>query len=261
MRKFLILLSFAGAILIATAAHAVTASVSLAWNPSSSTNVAAYMVYYGTSSGSYISAVPVQNATNVTINGLNSGTTYYFAATSIDKAGNQSAYSSEISAVAGASGSVTITAQPSNQSAAVGQPATFSVSASGSNLSYQWNFNSSAISNATGSTLTLSNVAAAQAGNYSVNVSSAGSLTSSSAATLTVYATASAILNSSALSAGQFAVGVSGVPGYKYVVMASTDLKNWNPLQTNLAPFNFVDANAAQFNQRFYRTEYLTNGN
>ena len=113
-------------------AHAVTqSSVSIGWTASSSPDVAAYMIYYGTSSGNYISAARVSNVTNITINGLTTGTTYYFAATSIDSSGNQSAFSSEISAVAGASGSVVITAQPASQSTAVGQSATFTVAASG----------------------------------------------------------------------------------------------------------------------------------
>jgi hypothetical protein len=40
------------------------------------------------------------------------------------------------------------------------------------------------------------------------------------------------------------------------VVQASTNLINWVPLQTNTAPFTFVDANAGNFRQRFYRSIY-----
>jgi hypothetical protein len=259
-----IIFLFASAALLATgvAAQAVTqSSVTIGWSPSSSPNLAGYMIYYGTSSGNYITAVLVDNsqATNVTINGLVPGTTYYFAATSIDSSGNQSAYSQEISAVVGSNGSVVITSQPASQSVAQGQPASFTVAATGSSLAYQWNFNGNTIPNATSPTLTLSNTAASQAGTYSVNVSGAGGNAASTPATLTVYATAAASLAAPAAPAGQFAVAVSGVPGYQYVVQASTDLVNWVSLQTNSAPFNFVDSNASQYSQRFYRTLYLTN--
>jgi hypothetical protein len=82
---------------------------------------------------------------------------------------------------------VTITSQPQNQTVTQGQGATFSVSAGGSTpLGYQWYFNSSAISGATGSSLTLNNVQASQAGSYTVVVSNVAGPVTSSAATLTV---------------------------------------------------------------------------
>jgi len=263
MRKILTPIVGATLLLLSASAQALTQStVSIAWSPSTSANVASYMIYYGTSSGNYISAVLAPaTATNVTIYGLTDGATYYFSATAIDNSGNQSAFSPEISAVVGAAGSVTITSQPSSQSVAQGQNATFAVAASGNSLAYQWNFNGNAIPNATTSTFTVTNAVAGQAGNYSVNVSSSeGGSTNSLPATLTVYATAAASLAAPATaSPGQFAVAVSGVPGYQYVVQASTDLTNWISLQTNVAPFNFVDANSGQFPRRFYRTFYLSN--
>ena len=66
-----------------------------------------------------------------------------------------------------------------------------------------------------------------------------------------------ATLNTLAQANGTFGLNVSGVPGYQYVVQASTDLVNWVAIQTNTAPFAFVDANANQFPRRFYRTYYL----
>jgi hypothetical protein len=36
-------------------------------------------------------------------------------------------------------------------------------------------------------------------------------------------------------------------------VQASTTLVDWEAVQTNVAPFTFVDSKASQFNQRFYR--------
>jgi hypothetical protein len=80
-----------------------------------------------------------------------------------------------------------ITSQPANQTVFVGQSATFSTAAAGTSpLSYQWNFNGNAITNATNATLTLTNVQLNQAGNYSVLVINPYGSTNSSPAALTV---------------------------------------------------------------------------
>jgi hypothetical protein len=60
--------------------------------------------------------------------------------------------------------------------------ATFSVTAAGTNLSYQWTFDSAAISGATASSFTITNVAQTNLGTYAVVVSNpSGSITSSNA--------------------------------------------------------------------------------
>lgn len=56
---------------------------------------------------------------------------------------------------------------------------------------------------------------------------------------------------------GRFTLTVSGVPGYQYVIQASTNLVDWVSVKTNTAPFTFVDTNAGQFNRRFYRSVYI----
>jgi len=61
-------------------------------------------------------------------------------------------------------------------------------------------------------------------------------------------------LTPATLAGGQFGFAVSGVLGRTYVVQASTDLVHWVPVQTNTAPFNFVDVNTASYSKRFYRT-------
>ncbi len=53
---------------------------------------------------------------------------------------------------------------------------------------------------------------------------------------------------------GQYAFTVTGSAGCNYVVQASTDLLAWVSLQTNAVPFTFVDTNAANFPQRYYRS-------
>ena len=76
-----------------------------------------------------------------------------------------------------------ITTQPASQTVAAGSSATFTTSATGTApLSYQWQFSGTNIAGATGTSLTLSNVQPAQAGNYAVLVTNAfGSITSSNA--------------------------------------------------------------------------------
>lgn len=78
----------------------------------------------------------------------------------------------------------TIATAPVGQSLPTGGSATLSVAASGTApLTYQWKVNGSDIAGATSSTLTLSNVATTQAGNYSVAVTNSyGSVTSLPAA-------------------------------------------------------------------------------
>jgi hypothetical protein len=73
--------------------HAVT----LVWNPSISTNITGYKVYYGLASMVFNKTVCVAGSTNVTIDFLVGKTTYYFAATAVDAFGVESQYSIETS--------------------------------------------------------------------------------------------------------------------------------------------------------------------
>jgi hypothetical protein len=73
----------------------------------------------------------------------------------------------------------------------------------------------------------------------------------------TVYPTDAATLTAAVQPGGQFNLSVNGIPGHLYEVQASTNLMDWVPLQTNTAPFVFVDPDTGKFKQRFYRTLYL----
>ncbi|MSU48413.1 MAG: hypothetical protein EXS37_04855 [Opitutus sp.] len=79
-----------------------------------------------------------------------------------------------------AAGSPTISAQPAAQSVTAGGNASFGVTASGTApLAYQWRSNATDLPGATNASLAIPGVTAAQAGNYSVTVTSrAGSVTS-----------------------------------------------------------------------------------
>jgi hypothetical protein len=80
-----------------------------------------------------------------------------------------------------------ITVQPTNQTVYTGSNAVFSVTATNQlPLTYQWRFNGTGIPGATNTSLLLTNVQYAQAGNYSVIVTNTAGVVISSTAVLTV---------------------------------------------------------------------------
>jgi hypothetical protein len=82
---------------------------------------------------------------------------------------------------------VSISIQPQNSTISSGSTANFSVTASGTSpLTYQWYFNSSAISGATLSSLSIPSATSANAGNYQVDLNNPYGPLDSSVATLTV---------------------------------------------------------------------------
>jgi len=79
-----------------------------------------------------------------------------------------------------------IDTQPLTQEVVAGDTVTFTVAATGDDLSYQWTFDGTNIYGATGSSLTVVNVNAAEAGSYACIITSAAGSTTSQTATLTV---------------------------------------------------------------------------
>lgn len=87
-------------------AEAKDSEVSLSWDlPTDNVGVVGYNIYYGMdsvtsdSNANYTEVVKVGDVIEYTIKGLSNDTTYYFAATALDKAGNESGYySNEVSA-------------------------------------------------------------------------------------------------------------------------------------------------------------------
>ena len=80
----------------------------------------------------------------------------------------------------------TISSAPVSLTNCPGSSASFSVSATGTGLNYQWYKGSSALAGQTGSSLSLNNLSAADAGSYSVVVSGTCGNTVSSSASLSV---------------------------------------------------------------------------
>ena len=89
---------------------------------------------------------------------------------------------------------------------------------------------------------------------YAADAAGNTSPTNGNTINLVVPPAASATLASSVFGNGRFAFLVSGASGYKYVIQASTDLVTWVPIQTNIAPFTFVDTNAGRYARQFYRS-------
>ena len=88
-----------------------------------------------------------------------------------------------------------LTSQPVSQAANAGQSVTFSVGAIGSPLSFQWRQGGEPLSGATNTSLTLTNLQAANAGYYDVVISNAFGVLTSAVVTLTVNLAAADSLN------------------------------------------------------------------
>lgn len=79
----------------------MTGTAALSWTAPTSTAVTGYRVYFGKTSRTYAqnlgSGLSAGSSTSFTASGLQKGVTYYFAVTSTDGQGNESAYSNEAS--------------------------------------------------------------------------------------------------------------------------------------------------------------------
>ncbi len=139
---------------------------------------------------------------------------------------------------------------PVSQTFGLGGGLTLSVGASGTGLSYQWQFSGTNIPGATQSFLTLSNLNAANAGAYRVVVSSSvsGSLISQSANLLLFDLR----LIASTLIAGPVGQQIR----VDYADVVNVGITNWTVL-TNItlpsSPYLVVDPSSAGLTKRFYR--------
>jgi dienelactone hydrolase len=161
------------------------------------------------------------------------------------------------------------TVQPTDQFLAPGQNASFRVLGRGI-LTLQWLCDGMPIPGATGYTLSITNVQPTQSGYYSVVLSSPFGSVTTQVARLKVFlssATPHSLKSIQVGSNGSTSLSFAGdttLPFARYYDLypleASTNLVDWMPVallqRTNGEPdaLRFVDTNAAQFNQRFYRT-------
>lgn len=142
-----------------------------------------------------------------------------------------------------ATGSPTITTQPTSQSVAVGASATFSVVATSSTtLSYQWRKDGTAISGATSASYAISSVASSDAGSYDVVVTNSVGSATSSAATLTVTTTTSSTLSADVYSAATTFYGTLSTSQQSTVQLSwSLDTaRKWSNLPAQLVARNGI---------------------
>ncbi len=155
-----------------------------------SANGTAPLTYQWLRSGLPISGANSASYTTAAVGPYESGTT--FAVTIKNSAGSVTSRAAKLSVSAVAP---SITTQPADQSVKAGQPAAFSVVASGTApLTYQWQKNGSAISGATSSSYATPPTTTSDSGTtFSVVVSNSAGSVSSRAARLTVSAAAPSI--------------------------------------------------------------------
>jgi hypothetical protein len=72
-------------------------TITLAWDPSPSGEIAGYRLYSGTATRAYVSILDVGSTTTGALTNLTPGMTYYAAVTAYDLFGLESAFSDEIS--------------------------------------------------------------------------------------------------------------------------------------------------------------------
>lgn len=127
---------------------------------------------------------PTRPRTSIVTINVTAGTTYYFAVDGWQAEWGTISLNLTLTPTAGAP---SISNQPQSQTVTTGSNVTFTVTATGTPApTYQWAKNGTSITGATASSLTLSNVQTADAGNYTVTVSNSVGSVTSSIATLTV---------------------------------------------------------------------------
>ena len=162
-----------------------------------------------------------------------------------------------------------ITGPPTNQIVSAGTTVTFTVAASGGDLTYQWRFNGTNLANANAAALTLSSVTTNQSGFYSVMVSNSASSTVSGDAQLLVVpppdlGTAPS-LGLLTQAAGQIALSFAVAPGYRYIVETTDTLTPGSWVQLTNVPPSYVGSSMTLPQgvttpaRRFYRVQVTTN--
>jgi hypothetical protein len=151
-----------------------------------------------------------------------------------------------------------ITVQPVPHYVNQGQPTAFSVSVDGAvPFTYQWQKNDANINGATNRILNFGPAAYTDTANYRVIVTNPDGYEISIEAGLTVVGPTVPIMEVIDYLNGQASISLTSTPGFNYAIQASTNLTNWISLQTNTAPFIYLDTNADNFGMRFYRGLYL----
>jgi len=167
----------------------------------------------------------ISGATSVTfaLVGVTSADAATYTAVATNSAGSATSNGAVLTVILNAP---VITAQPASQTVATGANVTFTVSASGTPApTFQWRKNGSAISGATGATLTLNSITSADAATYTVVASNVAGTATSNGAVLTVTGSSSGAPvittqpTSQSVATGAsvtFTVAVSGTAPFSY---------------------------------------------
>lgn len=157
-----------------------------------------------------------------------------------------------------------ISQQPLSQTVLAGAPVIFTVGATGSGLSYQWQFNGVNIPDGTSAVLNIPEAVRGSAGVYTVKVANGAGTTTSANAVLIVRGLQQ-LLAPQVLAGGglrlvfgdQHGDAISAPNAARYEVQVSADLQDWAPLNLPLTlthgRLQVEDPDAHNHPQRFYR--------
>lgn len=87
-----------GSLVLSLGGTVYAGDVTLAWDANTDSDIAGYILWYGTQSGSYITSIDVGNRTQWTLPGLPDGQRYYFAVQAYNSVRNMSLMSTEVAA-------------------------------------------------------------------------------------------------------------------------------------------------------------------
>ena len=209
-----------------------------------------------TGPGDYSTLVPVTCDNNSGTDGLDSKVSY--------TATGGTTYWIQVDGVGGASGTIKLSwkldpspqilVQPASLVITNGGNASFSVTAMGTALAYQWRFNGGNLPNQTNATLVLPNASYGNEGGYSVVVTNRFGSITSTVARLTVLLPLELRWTTATLNGVRFTV--AGSSNVDFMVEASTNFVSWNLLLTTNSSngrYDFTDTNSLMLPRRFYR--------
>jgi hypothetical protein len=149
--------------------------------------------------------------------------------------------------------------QPATQTTFPGSNVTFSVTASGSALAYQWNFSGTNLPGATNSSLVLTNVQLSQAGSYFVTITNAAGTTNSSVALLRLLVSPGLNLSRANVTTTNVSFTVTSVTGLNYTLQYKNALTDpgWTTIPPSVlgngGTIILMDPNPPVQPARFYR--------
>lgn len=226
-------------------------SVTLAWDPSPSTEVTGYRIYYGTTTGTYTQFLSVGNTNRATVTGLPSGVRYYFAATAISRSGLESSFSTEVSQVipSPTEPSLTVRITPQKQAVLwITGPAGYTYEVQGSQSFSKW--------------LSLGTVTLTPAGSAQFTDTNAPAYPARFYRLRLLSAPQTARLSLRFNAQKQAVVNLAGAPGFTYEIQGAGALGQWQVLGTVTAnsagAAQFTDPAATGQPRRFYRARQIT---